>query len=214
MPYLEQTDPIPGQAVTVTIPFLDRNGNLQSGKIKVAPGKDAVLPDNLLTEDEIKNYVLGNLGTGQSDRQAVGIHWNGWQDTPELVYGTLQNQLFSNLLGTNAAGLYLTNSGNIVPEITGSSRTLIQTFLATTPTNTPRGTITFPRAFAPGTQPFVFCSPVTEVGTETTSITDVKQNSDGSLQITNTGFNYYRTTGTEGSAASLTVPVLAIGVLR
>ncbi|MCX8667111.1 hypothetical protein J3T99_05730 [Acetobacteraceae bacterium B3987] len=145
MAFLKQTDPVAGQPVTVTIPYLDQTGTLQFGQIKVPPGKDATLPDNLLTTDAIQNYVLGNLGQGANDQQAVGVHWNGENDTPEMVYGNLKDQKYSNLLGSNQNGLYLTNFGNVVPEIQAGKRQMIQRFTAT---NVKDGDIiTFPQAF-------------------------------------------------------------------
>ncbi len=145
MAFLQQTDPVAGQPVTVTLPYLDQNGTLQMGQIKVAPGKDAVLPDNILTSDEIQNYVLGNLGSGDTDQKAVGVHWNGYADIPMMVVGSLKDQKYSSLLGTNQNGLYLTNFGNIIPEMPAQSRMLLQPFTATGVQD--GNTITFPQAF-------------------------------------------------------------------
>lgn len=145
MAFLQQTDPVPGQPVTVTIPYLDKNGTLQMGQIKVAPGKNAVLPDNIITADELQNYVVGNLGTGATDQKAIGVHWNGYADTPEMVIGDMKDQKYSNLLGSNQNGLYLTNFGNVVPEMPAKNRVMIQPFTAT---NVQDGaSITFPQAF-------------------------------------------------------------------
>lgn len=146
MTALQQTPIIPGKASTATVITRDQNGDIVPLTFLVPPGKDAVLPDNLITKDDLQGYLIGVLGTGASDQQGVDVHWNGWADTPELVYGSLSDQKFSNLLGTNAAGLYLTDRGNVVPEMANKTRTLLQSFTAT---NVQDGAyITFPQPFA------------------------------------------------------------------
>lgn len=128
MTQLQQTDIIPGQSSTATFPSLNRNGGIDLNTGLMPPGKAPKLPNNLATTDMLAQLVSGHLGLRPTDQAVLGLAWDGVLGIPRLTYGTLDKQITSSLLGATPQGLYLTERGNIVPEMSTGKKTLLQTF--------------------------------------------------------------------------------------
>lgn len=129
--FFQQTDIVAGQSSTASFPVVDQNGGVDPRNIEIPPGKTPSLPDNLATTEMLAQLVSGVLNLGTSDKQALGIAWDGQIGVPRLTYGSLNSQATCHLLGTTEAGIYLTDRGNSVPEITTGKRTAFQLFTVT-----------------------------------------------------------------------------------
>ncbi|MXV44387.1 hypothetical protein GS501_04910 [Saccharibacter sp. 17.LH.SD] len=157
MKLVSQSPIVPGEASTATFLGQDENGNVTSVNVKLPPGKAATLPPNLATTDMLSEFVSGTLNLTSQSLPALGAHWDGG-DYPTLLYGSFSQIYSSNLLGSNASNLYLTNMGNVVPEMPTKRRTLVQNFLAE---NIQDGdTIPFPRYYT-SDDVMVFITPKT-----------------------------------------------------
>lgn len=126
--FLQQTEIVAGQSSTASFPVVDQNGGVDPRNIEIPPGKTPSLPDNLATTDMLAQLVSGVLNLGTSDKQGLSLRFDGQLGVPSFTYGTLNSQVTSHLLGTTETGAYLTERGNVVPEMSTGKSTLIQTF--------------------------------------------------------------------------------------
>lgn len=158
--FLQQTDIVPGQSSTATFPEVDQNGGVTSYSLKLPSGKTPSLPANMATTDMLAQLISGNLNLTASDRAGMSLSWDGSRGLPYFTYGDQNNEARSNLLGTTENGIYLTDRGNAVPEVSTGRRTLIQTF---TIQNAVDGMIVpFPQQFADD-DVYVFPVPIAQI---------------------------------------------------
>lgn len=149
MTLLQQSPVVAGQPSTVTLLMADANGNPIEQRFDVPPGKNAELPPNLATNEDVAQMVAGTYLLNAQDQRAVGLKWDGPVSAPTLFYGPTGGptpSLFSHLLGTTPNENYLCANGNSAAQIVGEDAPLMIQRFSTTATNA--SSITFPTAFA------------------------------------------------------------------
>lgn len=103
---LSQTPIVPGRSTTVSIFTLDRNGKSIIGQFDAPAGKDAVLPENMATTDDVAQMIGGTRLQSQTDVRGLGLILDGETGQPRFLYGDPKSPRSSLLLGADSNGSY------------------------------------------------------------------------------------------------------------
>lgn len=103
---LSQTPVVSGQPTTVSIFTLDRDGNTIIGQFDAPAGKDATLPDNMATTDDVAQMVGGTMLQNQQDVRGLGLILDGATGQPRFLYGDPKSPRSSLLPGMDSHGNY------------------------------------------------------------------------------------------------------------
>lgn len=97
MKLVSQTPIVPGQVSTATVLGQDQNGTAEPVNLDLPPGKNATVPDNMATTDDLKEFISGTLGLGGQDLPATALHLRGDNGAVQLILGSAQSPVYKTM---------------------------------------------------------------------------------------------------------------------